>query len=175
MGKRRVGKAAAPAPPPEAGSRNRFLALVTAAVLLVLSGTAEERTFGTVSDEQQMLYSAVSLATFGEVGIGRGQIFGVPRPGGDAVSPYGMGLSLLEAPFALAARPWEALFGEHASQTLFVLLQVLLVAGAAALAGLLARALGAGRFGEGLAVVGTALGSPLWAYVAGGFSEPLQA
>lgn len=175
MGKRRVGKAAAPEPSRGETGRNRFLAAVTVAVVLVLSGTAEERTFGTVSDEQQMLYTAVSLATFGEIGIGRGQIFGVPRPAGDAVSPYGMGLSLLEAPAALAARSWESLFGEHSSQTLFVFLQVLLVAGSAALAGLLARGLGAGRFGEGLAVAGTALASPLWAYVACGFSEPLQA
>ena len=176
MAQRRVARAARPEEPQGGGrDRNRFLAAVTAAVVLVLAGTAEERTLGTVSDEQQMLYSAVSLATFGEIGIGRGQIFGVPRPGGDAVSPYGMGLSLLEVPAALAARPFESLFGEHASQTLFVFLQILLVAGAAALAGLLARGLGAGRYGEGLAVVGTALGSPLWAYVACGFSEPLQA
>lgn len=175
MAKRRVARAAKGEPPGGGRGRNRVLVAVTAAVVLVLAGTAEERTLGTVSDEQQMLYSAVSLATFGEIGIGRGQIFGVPRPEGDAVSPYGMGLSLLEAPAALAARPFETRFGEHASQTLFVSLQILLVAGAAALAGLLARGLGAGRFGEGLAVVGTALGSPLWAYVACGFSEPLQA
>jgi hypothetical protein len=175
MGKKRVGPRGAAAPPRGAPGRNRLLLAVTAAVFLVLSGTAEERTFGTVSDEQQMLYSAVSMATFGEIGIARGQIFGVPRSTGDAVSPYGMGLSLLEVPFAFAARPWERAFGEHSSQTLFVFLQVLLVTGAAALAGLLARSLGAGRFGAGLAVVATALASPLWAYVACGFSEPLQA
>ena len=140
-----------------------------------MAGTAEERTFGTVSDEQQMLYSAISLATFGEVGIGRGQIFGVTRPAGDAVSPYGMGLPLLEVPFAFVARPFEAAFGEHSSQTLFVFLQVLLVTAAAAMAGLLARGLGAGRFGEMLAVFATGLSSPLWAYPACGFSEPLQA
>ncbi len=148
---------------------------MTAVVLLVLAGTAEERTFGTVSDEQQTLDTAVSMATFGEIGIGRGQIFGVPRSGGDAVSPYGMGLPLLEAPLAALARLWEQALGEHSSQTLFVLLQVILVTGAAALAGLLARSLGAGRSGEGLAVVATALASPLWAYVSCGFSEPLQA
>jgi hypothetical protein len=175
MGKRRVGRRRAPPPRRRAPRRNRFLLGVTAAVVLVLAGTAEERTFGTVSDEQQILYTAVSMATFGEIGIGRGQIFGVPRSGGDAVSPYGMGLSLLEAPLAALARPWEQTFGEHSSQTLFVFLQILLVAGAAALAGLLARSLGAARFGEGLAVVAAALASPLWAYVACGFSEPLQA
>lgn len=175
MGKRRVGPRKTAPPRRGASGRNRLLFAVTGAVFLVLCSTAEERTFGTVSDEQQILYSAVSMATFGEIGIGRGQIFGVPRKGGDAVSPYGMGQSLLETPFAALARPWERTFGEHSSQTLFVFLQILLVTGAAMLAGLLARSLGAGRFGEGLAVVATALASPLWAYVACGFSEPLQA
>ncbi len=174
MGRRRVARAADAAPPRPSG-RNRLLAAASAAVFLLVAATAEERTFGTVSDEQQMLYTAVSLSTFGELGIGRGQIFGVPRPGGDAVSPYGMGLPLLEAPFALLARPFETAFGEHSSQTLFVFLQVLLVTAAAALAGLLCRALGAGGFGEVLAVLATGVSSPLWAYPACGFSEPLQA
>lgn len=175
MGKRRIARGRAAEPRRAPPARNRTLLVVTAGVLVVLAGTAEERTFGTVSDEQQMLYSAVSMATFGEIGIGRGQIFGVPRSGGDAVSPYGMGLSLLEVLPALLARPWEKTFGEHSSQTFFVFLQVLLVTGAAALAGLLARALGAGRSGEGLGVVAAALASPLWAYTGCGFSEPLQA
>ena len=174
MGRRRVGRAAVSAPARPSG-RNRLLTFASAAVFLVVAATAEERTFGTVSDEQQMLYSAVSLATFGEVGIGRGQIFGVPRPAGDAVPPYGMGLPLLTVPFAFVARPFETAFGEHASQTLFVFLQVLIVTAAAALTGLLARALGAGRFGEVVAVLATGLSSPLWAYPACGFSEPLQA
>ncbi|MFI5181900.1 MAG: tetratricopeptide repeat protein [Thermoanaerobaculia bacterium] len=173
MGRRRLTPAAHA--PRRLSDRNRLLAAASAISFLLIAATAEERTFGTVSDEQQMLYSAVSLASFGEVGIGRGQIFGVPRAQGDAVSPYGMGLSLLEMPLALVARPFETAFGEHASQTLFVFLQVLLVAAAAAFAGLLARALGAGRFGELLAVFATSVASPLWAYPACGFSEPLQA
>jgi hypothetical protein len=164
-----------PAPARDVPPRNRILVSLLVAVLAVLGLTADERTLGTVTDEQQMLYTAVSLATFGEIGIAGGQVFNVSRPAGDAVSPYGMGLPLLEAPLAALARPWEARFGEHSSQTLFVLLQILLVTGAAAFSGLLARALGAGRFGEGLAVVATALGSPLWAYAATGLSEPLQA
>ena len=156
-------------------ARGRALGLSVVAAFVLLAGTAEERTFGTVSDEQQMLYTAISIATTGELGTARGQTFSIPRPGGDAVSPYGMGLPLLEVPFALAAGPWEARFGARTSQTLFVLLQVLLVTAAAAGAGLLARTLGAGAFGRGLAVFGTALGSPLWPYTACGFTEPLQA
>ncbi len=122
-----------------------------------------------------MLYTAISIAETGGVGISRNQRFSLPRPGGDAVSPYGMGLPLLEVPFAALAGRWEARFGVRTSQTLFVLLQVLLVAAAALGAGLAAAELGAGAFGQGIALFGTAFGSPLWAYTAFGFSEPLQA
>lgn len=154
---------------------SRSLAACVGAAFLLLAATAEERTFGTVSDEQQMLYTAVSIATTGEIGISRNQHFSIPRTGGDAVAPYGMGLPLVEVPFAALAGPWEARFGARTSQTLLVLLQVLLVSAAAAGAGLLAASLGAGAIGQGIAVFGTALGSPLWAYTAFGFSEPLQA
>ena len=154
---------------------SRSLAACVAAAFLLLAATAEERTFGTVTDEQQMLYTAISIATTGEIGISRNQRFSVPRPAGDAVSPYGMGLPLLEAPLAALAGPWEARFGVRTSQTLFVLLQVLLVTAAAAGAGLTAGAFGAGAFGQALAIFAAALASPLWAYTATGFSEPLQA
>ena len=107
-----------------------------------------------------MLYTAIAVAQTGELGIARGQTFSIPRAAGDAVSPYGMGLPLLELPFAALAGPWEERFGARTSQTLFVLLQVLLVTAAAAGAGLLAGALGAGAFGQGLAVLGTAVASP---------------
>jgi hypothetical protein len=127
-----------------------------------------------VSDEQQMLDTAIAIVSTGGLGISRGQTFAFPRPGGDAVSPYGMGLPLVELPFAALAGPWEARFGARTSQTLFVLLQILLVTASAAGAGLLAQALGAGAFGQGLAVFGVAVGSPLWAYTACGFTEPLQ-
>jgi hypothetical protein len=156
-------------------SSPRALGLSVIAAFVLLAGTAEERLFGTVTDEQQMLYTAISIAETGELGIARGQTFAIPRPAGDAVSPYGMGLPLVEVPFALLAGPWEARFGARTSQTLFVLLEVLLVTAAAAGAGLLARTLGAGAFGQGLAVFGTALASPLWPYTACGFTEPLQA
>jgi hypothetical protein len=153
----------------------RAFAFTVLAAFLLLAGTAEERTLGSVSDEQLMLDTAVSIATTGGLGIARGLPFAVPRPGGDAVSPYGMGLPLLEAPVALAAGAWEARFGARTSQTLFVLLQVLLVTAAAAGAGIFARTLGADGFGQGLAVLGTALASPLWPYTACAFTEPLQA
>ena len=160
---------------PRGGPVSPALAASVATLFLLLAATAEERTFGTFSDEQQMLYTAVSIATTGEIGIAKGQLLGVARPAGDAVSPYGMGQTLVEVPFAAVAGPWERRFGARTSQTLFVLLQVLLVTAAAAGAGLLAAELGAGAFGQGLAVFGAGLGSPLWAYTSCGFSEPLQA
>ena len=40
----------------------RALGLSVLAAFLLLAATAEERTFGTVSDEQQMLYTAISIA-----------------------------------------------------------------------------------------------------------------
>lgn len=151
-----------------------FLWLVLA-TLLGLAATTNEQTFGTITDEQQVFYTSVSMVEFGELGIGRGPLFSVHRPEGDAVSVYGMGLSLLEIPIAFLAAPWERRYGGGSSQTLFVAFQILLVAGAAAGAGLLARRLGADAGGQRLAVLGAAFASPLWAYAATGYSEPLQA
>jgi len=142
---------------------------------VILAGTAEERTFGMITDEESVLRTAVSMAEFREVGIARSPNFVVKRAAGDAVSPYGMGQALVEILPASAALAWERRFGAGSSQTLFVLLQILLVTAAAAGAGLLARELGAPPAGEAVAVLGTAVGSPLWAYASSGYSEPLQA
>src|SRR5450631_3868237 len=101
MAKGRVTPKTSRRAPTKAGRpdpRRRAFLLTIAAVFFVLSGTAEERTFGTVSDEQQMLATSLSMATFGEIGVARGQRFMIPRPEGDAVMPYGMGQSLIEAP-----------------------------------------------------------------------------
>jgi hypothetical protein len=86
-----------------------------------------------------------------------------------------MGASLVLVLPALLAPGFEKAFGTGASQTLFVLLQILLVLLAALSAGLLARAWGAGPQAAAGAALATALASPLWAYVALDFSEPLQA
>ena len=153
-----------------------------AALLLagaVLALTADERVFGLGTDGRIMLRTAVSMVTLGEIGIARGQAVDVPRPGGDAVSRYGMGASFVLALPASAAGATERFFGAGASQSLFVLEQILLVLLAAFGAGLLARVLmGDEKGGEraaGAAALATALASPLWAYVALDFSEPLQA
>lgn len=156
-------------------SPGRRLALLLLAVFLVLGATAGERTLGTITDEQQMLATAVAIAETGGLGVARGQFFSVERPSGDALAPYGLGQPLVEVPFVLLAGPWERAFGPRSSQTLFSLLSVLLVTAAAGGAGLLARAAGASPPGEAVAVLGTAFGSPLWGYTSTVFSEPLQA
>ena len=144
-------------------------------VFLVLAGTSDERTFGTITDEIQQLNTSIAIAEFGELGIARGQPFTVHRPGGDAASPWGMGLSLVQAIPALLAPWFEGMFGAGSSQTLFVLSQIGLITLAALGAGLLARSLGAGSGGAAIAVLGTGIGSPLWAYSATNYSEPYQA
>ena len=148
-------------------------ALVLAAA--VLASTADERVFGLMADGRTMLRTAVSIATLGEIGIARGGAIEVARPAGDAVSRYGMGPSLVLVVPALLAPGFERAFGTGASQTLFVLHQILFVLLAALAAGLLALAWGAGGRAAAGAALATALASPLWAYVALDFSEPFQA
>ncbi|HQR46848.1 MAG TPA: hypothetical protein PK598_12660, partial [Thermoanaerobaculia bacterium] len=96
--------------------------LLTAAVL---AATADERYFGLVIDGRIMVRTAVSMVTLGEIGIARGQAVGIDRPGGDSVTRYGLGPSFsLAVPVALS-RPFERGIRPGASQTLFVLHQIL--------------------------------------------------
>ncbi len=141
----------------------------------ILAATADERVYGLMTDGRTMLRTAVSIATLGEIGIARQGAADVPRPEGDAVSRYGMGPSLVLAVPALLAPGFEKAFGTGASQTLFVLHQIFFVLLAALAAGFLARAWGGTEPAAAAAALATALASPLWAYVALDFSEPLQA
>jgi hypothetical protein len=159
--------------PPFLARRRHGVAL--AILVFVLAATAEERTFGTISDEQQMLATSVAMTESGELGIARGQLFMVHRAAGDALAPYGMGQPLVEMLPSFLAGGFEKRYGGGASQTLFVALEVALVALAAWGAGLAALALGASETGFLVALFGTGLGSPRWAYTGSGYSEPLQA
>lgn len=167
-----AGKAHAPRGP--AASR-RPLAFALGLAALVLGLTADERVFGLVTDGQIMTRTAWAMAALGEIGIARGHPVDVPRTAGDAVTRYGMGPSLVRAPVAAVAGTIENAFGPGASQTLFVLEQILFVLLAALASGLLARACGAEAQGVRRAALATALASPLWAYVSSDWSEPLQA
>ena len=64
-----------------------------------------------LSDEQQILYTSVSMAELGEIGIAQGQMFMFHRKGGDAVSPFGMGLSLADTIPSFLAGSFERSHG----------------------------------------------------------------
>lgn len=178
--KSREKRPAAPGAAPAAVEKRRrargsppLYALLAVAAVLVL--TCEERLQGLISDERQTLNTAIAVARLGEIGIARGELFTTHRAGGDAVSPYGIGMALAQAVPAFLAGPFERAFGAGSSDTLFVLPPFLLVLSAAAGAGLLAREVGATPAGAAVAIVAVALGSPLWAYASTSYSEPMQA
>ncbi len=159
--------------PPKKRPKPVLYALLLAA--LVLAGTVDERVFGLVTDGQIMTRTAFSILSLGELGMARGHPVNVQRPGGDAVTRYGMGASLVRLlPLALA-EAWERAFGVGASQTLFVLENILLILAAAGAAASLARAWGATDKDAARAVLACAVASPLWGYAGSDFSEPLQA
>jgi hypothetical protein len=151
---------------------------LAAALLLlaaVLAATAEERNFGLVIDGRIMVRTAVAMVSLHEIGIARGQAVGFDRPGGDSVSRYGLGPSLTLTVPTLFAEFFERGIRPGASQTLYVLHQLLLLLAAAGGAGALARAWGGDARTVSRAALATVLGSPLWAYIGSDFSEPLQA
>jgi hypothetical protein len=144
-------------------------------VLLVLALVGDDRHVGLVTDGRQMIRTAVALAETREIGQAVGRDFTVERPGGGAVSRFGMATSLLQAPAARAAPRVEAAFGPGSSQALFLLVPWLAVGVAAAASGALARRLGGGDFEVAAAVLLASLASPLGSYAFLEFSEPVQA
>lgn len=144
-------------------------------VALVLAGTADERVFGLITDGQIMTRTAYSMTELGEIGIAQGHVVNEVRPAGDAVTRYGMGPSLLRTVPVVLSGPWERAFGVGSSQTLFVLSQLLLVLLACWGAAGVARSLGAGDAGARRAALSAGISSPLWAYAASDFAEPMQA
>ena len=131
---------------------SRALLLATLAAALVLAFGVDERTLGRITDEQQLANTSVALAELGELGVARGQTFAIHRPGGDAVAPYGVGAPLVFSLASRAAAPLELRHGLGASQSLYALLQSLVVPAAALAAGLLAAL---------LALLALELGGPL--------------
>ena len=141
---------------------------------LVLLATTDERSFGLIPDGQQMLFTAASMARFGEIGISRELGRTVPRPAGDAVSRYPIGPSLLLVPSTAAARALRRVGPGAPTAPLFVLVPMLLLAVTAA--ALAAAALELGLTGPSATLLGVAgvLATPLWGYAGSDFSEPLQ-
>ena len=147
-------------------------ALLVVAAILAL--TADDRHAGKVSDGRQMIGTAVAITETGGIGLAKGAPRAVDR-GDDAVSRYGFGTPLAQLPAAFLAPAVERRFGAGTSQPLFLLAPFVAVLLAAGAAGSVARLAGASPSGAGLAVLFASIGSPLGAYAASDFSEPLQA
>jgi hypothetical protein len=122
-----------------------------------------------------MIRTAVAIVEAGTLGQARDTDFTLPRPGGDAVSRFGMGMSLLQVPAAWLAPRIEAWRGPSSSQFVFLLAPFAAVLLAAWAAGRIALALGADPRAAAWAVVLASLGSPLASYATMEFSEPAQA
>jgi hypothetical protein len=144
-------------------------------VLLALLAIGDDRHVGLNADGRQMIRTAVALAETGEIGQARGHDFTYERPGGDAVSRFGMALSLLQVPAAFAAPHVEAALGPGSSQALFLVVPWLAIGVVALGAGALARRLGGLDRHVIAAVLLASLASPLGSYAALEFSEPVQA
>jgi hypothetical protein len=143
--------------------------------LLLLAAVADDRHVGLVADGRQMIRTAVALVETGGIGQAVGRDFAIERPGGDAVSRFGMATSLLQVPAAWAAPRVEAARGPGSSQALFLIVPWLGVGLAAAAAGALARRLGGGGPEVVAAVLLASIASPLGSYAHLEFSEPVQA
>jgi hypothetical protein len=175
MGKPSRRRAAPPAPPPSAPATRRPLLVPMLLVGLVLAALADDRHAGEVADGRQMIRTAIAIVESGMLGQARDTDFTLPRRGGDAVSRFGMGMSLLQLPAAWLAPRIEAWRGPTSSQFLFLLAPFACVLLASWAAGRIVLLLGGSRRAAGWAVVGAALGSPLGSYAAMEFSEPAQA
>ncbi len=145
---------------------------ITALALLL---TIDDRYPGAIADGRQMAWTAIAMSETGEIGQARGRDFTWARPHGDAVSRYGMAMSLAQVPAAWLAPRVEATLGPGTSQPLFLIAPLFCVCIAAAAAGWIVLLLGSGAGAIVAAVVLTALGSPLGSYASLDLSEPLQA
>ena len=161
---------AAPRPP-----RDWTIAATVLAVLVLLLVIGDDRHVGLVPDGRQMIRTAVAITETGEIGQARGRDFTLDRPGGDAVSRYGLAMSLLQVPAAWLAPHVESRWGPGRSQALFLLIPWLAIGVASAAAGLIARRLGGNRGEVVAAVLLASVASPLGSYAFLEFSEPVQA
>lgn len=163
-------RAAAPVGRP----RDRVLLWSVLLSMLVLGALVDDRHVGLIADGRQMIRTAVAIVETGELGQARGRDFTLDREDGDAVSRFGMAMSLLQVPAAWLAPRVEAL-GPGRSQALFLLVPWLAVGVAAAAAGGIARRLGGTDAQVASAVLLASVASPLGSYSALEFSEPVQA
>jgi hypothetical protein len=171
--KRRTGEAV----PKRASWRLGPAGKALAVSALFLLATIDDRHAGRLSDERQVVFTAIAITETGSLKLAADPRLSVlPRdPEGDPVSRYGLDAALIQVPAALVAPSVERSSGPLSSGPLFLIAPFLLVLSAAWAAGRIATALGGSETGAALAVLLTAVGSPLGAYSAAHFSEPLQA
>lgn len=161
--------AAAPLPAPRAARTAAFT------VLAVLLATVDTRSYGLIPDGKEMLSVAAAVARFFEIGVSRDFANAPRRPAGDAVSRYGMGLSLAEALPLAATRLVRAAAPSSPSAPVFVLLPIACLAAAAWATARSATLVGATPRWAAASGAGLVLATPLWGYAASDYGEPLQA
>lgn len=147
--------------------------LIVVAVALVL--TIDDRHVGRAADERQIIWTAIALTETGQLAQARGRDFNYVRADGEAVSRFGMGMTLAQVPAAWLAPKIERLMGPGSSQPLFLIAPLVLVLVASWFAGQAAVYLGGGSAGRTAAILLCGLASPLSSHAATSFSEPLQA
>jgi hypothetical protein len=162
-------------PPGISGHRLRSWLIPLAVVAIVLLATMDDRHVGACADERQIIWSAIAITETGQMAQARGHDFTLVTAHGQAVSRYGMGMTLAQIPAAFLAPRVEGWLGAGSSQPLFLIAPLLLVLAAAALAGVASHHLAGGANIWPTAIALCALGSPLGAYAAIGSSEALQA
>jgi hypothetical protein len=149
--------------------------LLTIGTAAVLCAAVDTGLIGRVADGRQMIFTAVALAETGSLGQARSRDLTVPRPAGDSVSRYGLGMSLAHLPAAMLAPIVEASRGPGSAQWLFLIAPFILVIACARLAARIARDLGGGAGAERTALLLATIASPFGVYAAMELSEPLQA
>lgn len=149
----------------------RAAGLAAVGVLAVLLTTVDGRSYGLIPDGREMLSAGTAVARFLEIGVSRDFVNAPRRSGGDAVSRYGMGLSLVEAVPAVLARAT----GSSRTSPLFVLVPILSLVGCAWAAARALGLLGAGRIPAAAGGAALVLATPLWGYAGSDYGEPLQA
>src|ERR1035437_8188120 len=160
---------AGPLPGPRA---TRWAAL---AVLAVLLATVHTRAFGLIPDGKEMLSASAAISRFLEIGVSRDFVNAPRRPGGDAVSRYGMGLSLAEAVPGALMRVIRTVAPSAPSAPVFVLLPIACLVAAAWATTRALLLLGATPAWAATSGAGLVLATPLWGSAASDYSEPLQA
>ncbi len=151
---------------------SRWLLLAVAAVLWM---AADPATVGLIADGRQMIFTAVAITEAGSLGQARSRDLTFPRPGGDSVSRYGLGMSFAQLPAAALAPTIEEARGAGRSQWLFLAAPFVFVLASGVAAARAVRVLGGTRRAANAAFLLATLASPLGAYATMDLSEPLQA